>query len=112
MSGPMCWEHHEIPYDFFRFTRYGFEWLLEQQNFIDIEIIPNGGKWAMVGQITMNSIRSSFEKKTLIRRTLSFLFFLFRIKWVINILFSFLDKVDKDYSATSNFVVHARKGGA
>ncbi len=109
LSGPMAWEHHEVPHDFFRFTRYGFEWLLKRQGFTDIEIIANGGKWALVGQLTLNSMRSSFAKKTMLRRSLAFLFFLLRIKWLINIVFSFLDKVDKDYSSTLNFVVTAKK---
>ena len=109
LSGPMAWEHHEVPYDFFRFTRYGFEWLLKEHGFTPLEITPNGGKWAMVGQLMLNSIRSSFEKKTPTRRFLFLLFFIFRIKWVINILFSFLEKVDKDYSSTLNFVVVAQK---
>lgn len=109
LSGPMAWEHHEMPHDFFRFTRYGFEWLLKQQGFTDIQITPNGGKWAMVGQLTLNSIRSSFEKKTAIRKMLFALFFLLRVKWLINVLFSFLENADKDYSATLNFVVTAKK---
>jgi SAM-dependent methyltransferase len=109
LSGPMAWEHHEVPYDFFRFTCYGFEWLLKEQKFSVIEIVPNGGKWAMVGQLMLNSIRSSIVKKSAIRKIFAFLFFLFRIKWVINILFSWLDKVDRDNIATMNFVVVARK---
>ncbi|MCD6012637.1 MAG: Methyltransferase type 11 [Flavipsychrobacter sp.] len=109
LSGPMAWEHHEVPYDFFRFTRHGFEWLLEQYKFTEVQIIPNGGKWALVGQLMMNSIRSSFAKKTIIRRIFAALFFVLRIKWLINILFSALDKFDKDYSSTLNFVVVARK---
>ncbi len=109
LSGPMAWEHHEVPYDFFRFTRYGFQWLLEQQGFTDIQIIPNGGKWAMAGQLLSNTIRSSFYKKTFLRRFFYSLYFIFRIKWLINVVFSLLEKYDKDYSATLNFVVVAKK---
>ncbi len=109
VSGPMAWEHHEEPYDFFRFTQYGFEWILSEAGFTDIEIKGNGGKWAMVGQLTLNSMRSSFAKKSPLRKLLSGLYFIFRIKWIINAFFSWLDKVDKDYSATLNFVVTAKK---
>jgi len=109
VSGPMCWEHHEMPYDFFRFTSYGFTYILEKAGFSDIQIKANGGKWAMVGQILLNSMRASMEKKTFLRRVFSFLYFLFRIKWLINIFFSWLDKVDPDESATLNFVVVAKK---
>jgi SAM-dependent methyltransferase len=109
LSGPMAWEHHEVPHDFFRFTRYGFEWLLNEHGFTPVEITPNGGKWALVGQLMLNSIRSSLEKKTLTRRVLRAFYFVFRIKWVINAIFSFLERSDKDYSSTLNFVVVGRK---
>ncbi len=109
VSGPMAWEHHEEPYDFFRFTKYGFEWIFSEAGFVDIEIKGNGGKWAMVGQLTLNSMRSSFEKKSVMRKVLSGVYLIFRVKWIINALFSWLDKVDKDYSATLNFVVTAKK---
>lgn len=109
ISGPMAWEHHEEPYDFFRFTKYGLNWLLTEQGFTDIDIVANGGKWAAVGQLTLNSIRSSLRKKTPVRRVLNVFYFIFRIKWLINVLFSFLEKVDPDYGFTQNFVVTAKK---
>lgn len=109
VSGPMAWEHHEVPYDFFRFTRHGFEWLLETHGFEPVEITPNGGKWALVGQLMLNSMRSSLAKKTFLRRIFSGLYFVLRIKWLINVLFAFLDKHDRDDSSTLNFVVVARK---
>ena len=109
ISGPMAWEHHEEPYDFFRFTKYGFEWLLTEHGFTDIQIIPNGGKWAATGQLLLNSMRSSLAKKTPTRRILNGFYFIFRIKWLINALFSYLDRVDTDFGFTSNFVVVARK---
>lgn len=109
LSGPMCWEHHEEPYDFFRFTKYGFEHILKKAGFHDIEIIPNGGKWAMTGQIFLNSFRSSAEKKGTKRKFFKILYTVFRIKWLTNVFFSWLDRIDKDYSATLNFVVIAKK---
>jgi len=105
----MCWEHHEVPYDFFRFTRHGFEYLLSEQGFETVVIQANGGKWALVGQVFLNSIRSSFEKKSWKRSLIKGWYFLFRIKWLVNVFFGWLDKVDKDESATLNFVVVARK---
>lgn len=110
LSGPMAWEHHEEPYDFFRFTKYGFEYILEKTGFTDIEIIPNGGKWALVGQLFHNSLRSScYDKKSFRAKLLKGFYFLFRIKWIINLFFVWLDNFDKDYSSTLNFVVVAKK---
>lgn len=110
VSGPMAWEHHEEPYDFFRFTKYGFEYIFDKAGFTDIEIIPNGGKWAMIGQLLQNAIRTSYVNKSSFKaKILKAFYFVFRIKWIINWLFIWLDKVDKDYNATLNFVVVARK---
>lgn len=109
-SGPMAWEHHEQPYDFFRFTEYGFRHIFEQAGFTDIQTIPNGGKWAMAGQLFHNTLRSSiYHQKSLFRRFLKGLYFLLRIKNIINLFFGWLDKVDKDHISTLNFVVVARK---
>lgn len=113
LSGPMAWEHHEEPYDFFRFTRYGFEYILKETGFNEIVITPNGGKWAMVGQLFHNSLRSScYGKRSLRARLLKGIYFIFRLKWIINWFFVWLDNFDKDYSSTLNFVVTARKGAA
>ena len=40
---------HDEPYDYFRFTRYGAEWLLRQAGFEPVEYVPIGGLWARVG---------------------------------------------------------------
>jgi len=111
LSGPMAWEHHEQPYDFFRFTKYGFEYLMQETGFETIAITPNGGKWAMAGQLLQNTLRSSFygPKKSFGRKLVKAWYIVFRIKWLINLFFSWLDKADKDYVATANFVVVAQK---
>lgn len=113
LSGPMAWEHHEVPHDFFRFTKYGFEYLMKEVGFTDAQVIPNGGKWATVGQLLHNSLRSSFKGKTSFRaKLLKGIYFIFRLKWIINWFFVWLDGFDRDYSSTLNFVVTARKGTA
>jgi SAM-dependent methyltransferase len=108
-SAPMCWEHHEEPYDFFRFTRYGFEYVLRDAGFQVIEIRANGGKWALVGQILLNSIRSSCERRRGLRKVVWLMYSGLRVKWMVNGLFSWLDRVDMDETATLNFVVVGRK---
>ena len=44
---------HDEPYDFFRFTRYGAEYLLQQAGFEAVAYIPIGGLWARVGLSTI-----------------------------------------------------------
>ena len=109
LSGPMYWEHHEQPFDFFRFTSFGFDYIFTKCGFKEIQIIPCGGKWALTGQVILNSFRSSFNNKSFSRRLFKVVYTLLGIKYIINIGCSYLDKIDKDYSATLNFVVIARK---
>ena len=109
LSAPMCWEHHEVPHDFFRFTRYGWQHLLTLTGFITREITANGGKWALVGQMLLNSIHSSFLHRGLRRSVLRRVYSVLRIKWLVNVTFAWLDTADKDEIATLNFVVVAQK---
>ena len=44
---PFNWHVHEAPYDYFRYTRHGLEYLLQQAGFIDILIEENTGFWQM-----------------------------------------------------------------
>jgi SAM-dependent methyltransferase len=38
MLVPLYWEEHEQPYDYFRFTRFGLEMMLNKSGFKEIEI--------------------------------------------------------------------------
>jgi SAM-dependent methyltransferase len=96
LSGPMYWPLHEEPYDFFRFTTYGLEYLLKEAGFAEIEIVPNGGKWALCGQVLIHCVTGTF----LYRR---------RVIMMINRLFSHLDDRHRDFRNTMNYVVVARK---
>jgi SAM-dependent methyltransferase len=48
---PGVWPAHEVPFDYWRFTRYGVRSLLEQAQFEQIAIESAGGFWASVGQL-------------------------------------------------------------
>jgi SAM-dependent methyltransferase len=122
ISAPFYWEHHEEPYDFFRYTKYGFEYLLKTAGFEIVEVIPNGGKWAVAGQAFLNNCYSSFnrknrqarhqvetvkKKKTILKLPVT----LFRIilTVLVNLIFGWLDKVDFDSISTLNWVIVAKK---
>lgn len=47
---------HDEPYDYFRFTRYGAQYLLEKAGFEPLEFIPIGGLWARVGLTTIAAL--------------------------------------------------------
>jgi ubiquinone/menaquinone biosynthesis C-methylase UbiE len=110
VSAPMSWEHHESPYDFFRFTRYGFQHLLTTRGFEVNQIKANGGKWALQGQTILCNLNSFFIRHTgIVARFFRFLYFALQIKVMVNVAYRWLDKMDYDDNATLNFVVVARK---
>jgi SAM-dependent methyltransferase len=96
LSGPMYWPHHEIPYDFFRFTEYGFRSILEKVGFEVVEVLPNGGKWALWGLATIQTFPSIIANNRI-------------FKFFINSICFYFDEKNPDYKNTSNFVIIAQK---
>jgi ubiquinone/menaquinone biosynthesis C-methylase UbiE len=110
LSAPMFWEHHEEPYDFFRFTKYGFKFLLESRGFKIENLQPSGGKWALLGQIKLSNYNSFFKKrKGLLSNFFQLIYFALPIRFINNLIYRWLDKMDPDDSATLNYVVVASK---
>lgn len=44
---PFMWRVHEAPYDFFRYTRFGLEYMLRKAGLVDIVVEPTTGFWVM-----------------------------------------------------------------
>lgn len=108
VSGPMYWHLHEEPYDFFRFTKYGFQYVFEKAGFEMIEILPNGGMWSVAGQSLIHAFVKSTSRHFFVR-ILKFIFFRLRFSWVITSFYAWLDKIDYNPINTMNYVVVARK---
>jgi SAM-dependent methyltransferase len=96
LSCPMYWPLHEQPYDFFRFTEYGLQFLLENIGFTGIEIVNNGGKWALCGQVLVHTITNTRLYRGFLIRT-------------INRIFAYLDDRRPARNNPMNYVVVARK---
>lgn len=96
LSGPMYWHLHEEPHDFFRFTKYGFQYLLNKQGFKHVETLANGGKWATFGQMVLHTFPYFLTNKKLFRK-------------FNNKLFSYLDEKNYNDYNTMNYVVIAKK---
>ena len=96
VSGPMYWPLHEEPYDFHRFTKHGFAHTLKKAGFEVVEVIPNGGKWALLGQVLIQTLPVwlTFPKV---------------FKWVHNKFFIWLDQKYFDPINTMNYVAIGRK---
>lgn len=96
VSGPLYWHIHEEPFDFFRFTKYGFQHILENNGFEVIEILANGGKWATFGQMVIHTFPHFLVKRKWFRK-------------LNNYIFHRLDNKHYNDFNTMNYVVVARK---
>lgn len=101
LSAPMYWHHHEEPFDFYRYTRYGLRYLVESAGFEVMQIVQQGGAWRVVGQSLANTFQSSIRFRTFGLRTATLL--------LINTWFAWLDRINFHPEDTCNFVVLARK---
>jgi SAM-dependent methyltransferase len=50
LTVPFVWELHEEPHDYFRFTQYWLEKKLKSVGYSSVQIEPQGGDIAMIGQ--------------------------------------------------------------
>jgi SAM-dependent methyltransferase len=50
LIAPLEWGVHQAPHDYFRYTRYGLEWLLGEAGFDPVEIRPVGGFFTLLGR--------------------------------------------------------------
>lgn len=93
LTCPGTWPHHEEPYDFYRYTRFGLEHLLAGAGFRVVELKPQGGTWATIGQMICLEIT---------RWPLRFI-------WVplVNKLAAFLDKRPARQELALNWFVRA-----
>lgn len=54
---PHEWEVHQAPHDYFRYTRHGAAYLLEQAGFAKIEISPVGGYFRLLSRRLLNGLQ-------------------------------------------------------
>jgi len=101
LSAPMYWPLHEEPYDFFRFTKHGLDYLLKETGFVQVEMIPNGGKWALAGQALVHCLVTTRFCDWAITRKI--------LLPSVNRAFAWIDSKHTNHNNPMNYVVVARK---
>ncbi|WP_443938126.1 class I SAM-dependent methyltransferase [Pedobacter sp. MW01-1-1] len=110
LSGPMYWPLHEEPYDFFRFTKHGFTFILEKAGFEVVKIYSNGGKWSVAGQAFLHALYPQINSiKGFKGKSIRFIFKVIGGIKSVNRLFQYLDNIYRDDSNTMNYVFVAKK---
>lgn len=100
MVTPHEWEEHQQPHDYFRYTRFGMEYLLKKAGFSDLVIEPVGGFFRLLSRRLLNGLQ------------------FFPGIWVIPaalvlvppaLILPVLDGLDKQRSFTLGYICTARK---
>jgi SAM-dependent methyltransferase len=57
LIAPHEWEEHQQPHDYFRYTRYGLEYLMQRAGFVEISIQPVGGFFRLLSRRMLNALQ-------------------------------------------------------
>jgi SAM-dependent methyltransferase len=104
LAAPHEWEVHQAPHDYFRYTRYGLQYLLEQAGFEAVEIRAAGGYFRLVARRLLNGLQ----------------FFTGGVRWLgflpaaillvpPALILPFLDALDRERNFTVGYICTARK---
>jgi SAM-dependent methyltransferase len=104
LAAPHEWEVHQAPHDYFRYTRYGLQHLLEQAGFEDVDIRAVGGYFRLVARRLLNGLQF-FTGGT---RWLGFIPAAILLVPPALIL-PFLDALDRERNFTAGYICIARK---
>ena len=105
LVAPLCWELHQIPEDYFRFTEYGLRSLLARAGLRVESLRPIGGYFWLMGRRAFNFLRFWQRGWRVILLPLFVPFFGF----VLPLLNYYLDRLDREKIFTLGYVVLAEK---
>lgn len=100
---PFIWHIHEEPRDFYRFSKYGLEYLFKKVGFEIIEIKALSGFWVTFGQLLVYNIYRF--NRSILRWT----YIVPIIGLIIQGISYILDNIDKTEQWTWMYIVIARK---
>jgi SAM-dependent methyltransferase len=99
LIAPLEWEEHQQPHDYFRYTRFGLEFLLSQAGFREIAIEPVGGFFRLLSRRLFNALQ-------FFRGPLMFVAAIFFVPPAL--ILPLLDGMDRRRSYTLGYICSAR----
>jgi len=104
IAAPHEWEVHQAPHDYFRYTRYGLAYLVEQAGFEVREMHAAGGYFRLLARRLLNGLQ----------------FFTGGVRWLLFVpaaillvppalLLPLMDSLDRDQNFTLGYLCTARK---
>lgn len=98
---PFMWHVHEAPYDYYRYTRYGLEYMLKKNGFVDVIISEKNGFW------TMWILKFNYHTTRFARGFLKYLWI--PIWWLGQVIAPILDRYDRDSNECAGYTITACK---
>jgi SAM-dependent methyltransferase len=102
-SVPFIWHLHEEPRDFYRFSKYGLEYLFKKTGFNILEIKALSGFWVTFGQLLV------YNLYRLNRGLLRWFRIIDFISLLAQYMFFLLDRIDRTEQWTWMYMVVAQK---
>lgn len=108
LSVPFQWWVHEAPWDYYRYTCHGLEYMLRKAGFTDVVVSPTTGFWSMwllkFNYQTLRLARRGPRPVRLVMRTLLIPFW-----WLNQHLAQAIDRFWPEESETAGYFVTATK---
>jgi SAM-dependent methyltransferase len=98
---PFLWQVHEAPHDYFRYTRYGLEYLLTEAGFDDVSVREKTGFWEMW------FLKWNYHTARYARGPLRLLWM--PAWWFNQAIAPLLDRLAPHPEMTGSYAAHARK---
>ena len=97
---PHEWEVHQPPHDYFRYTRYGITYLLQQAGMEPVSLLPVGGYFRLMSRRLLNGLQ-------FFRGLWFYVAALFFVPPAL--LLPFLDALDRERNFTLGYICIAKK---
>jgi SAM-dependent methyltransferase len=112
LTTPFAYQEHQQPFDYYRYTRYGMQYLLEQANLSPLLIQPMGGYFMLLREYLSHFHTPVFYKHSPGLQILSWL--PLQLIKILNLailppILYFLDSLDTEQTFTLGHIVHAQK---
>lgn len=107
LSVPFQWQEHEIPWDFYRFTRFGLVYLFEKAGFVSVDVTEKSGFWVM-WVLKLNYHSLLLVKGSRMRRRITRAL-LIPMWWLGQQIAPLLDRIGQGKGESIGYFVVARK---
>ena len=102
LVAPHEWEEHQQPHDYYRYTRFGLQYLLGKAGFGEVDVQPVGGFFRLLSRRLLNALQF-FPGPLMIFAALLFA--------PPALVLPLLDPLDRRRNFTLGYICYARKSG-